>query len=156
MAISSSSTSSRGSRETPHRSGRFSPHQPPQREDLAMSRPAPATVDDYIATFPPHIQPILQQVRQSIRSTAPEAGETISSGMPTFDLPGKHLVFFAGWKRQVSVYPLPAGDAAFQEEISRYKRAKGSIQFPFRAGGPYDLVERIVGLLVAEKPEAGR
>ncbi len=111
------------------------------------------TIDEYIATSPADIQAILEKVRQSIHKAAPDAVETISYGIPTFDLNGKHLVFFAGWKHHISLYPLPAGDETFQQELAHYKRAKGTIQFPLDKPIPYDLVEKIITLLMKEKPE---
>ena len=111
------------------------------------------TIDEYIATFPQDTQAILEKVRQSIHKAAPDAVETISYDMPTFDLNGKHLVFFAGWKHHISLYPTPAGDEAFQEKLSRYKRVKSTVQFPLDKPVPYDLVEQIVTLLILEKPE---
>src|SRR5579859_7848311 len=95
------------------------------------------TIDEYISSFPQDMQVILEKVRQSIRKAAPDVVETISYDMPTFDLNGKHLVFFAGWKHHISLYPIPAGDEAFQKKISHYKRAKGSIQFPLDKPVPY-------------------
>ena len=111
------------------------------------------TIDEYISTFPADIQVILEKVRQSIHKVVPEAAETMSYAMPTFDLDGKHVVFFAGWKHHLSLYPLPAGDEVFQQAIANYKRARGSIQFPFDKPIPYDLVEQIVTLLIEETPE---
>jgi uncharacterized protein YdhG (YjbR/CyaY superfamily) len=111
------------------------------------------TIDDYISTFPADIQTILEKVRQSIQKAAPDAIETISYGIPTFNLNGKHVVFFASWKHHISLYPLPAGDEAFQQEIAHYKRAKGTIQFPLDKPLPYDVVEKIVTLLIKESPE---
>lgn len=112
-----------------------------------------ATIDEYISTFSGEIQAVLEKVRQAIHRAAPEAVETISYGMPTFNLNGRHLVFFAGWKKHISLYPLPAGDEAFQQELSHYNRAKGSIQFPFDKPIPYDFVEHIVTLLMRESPK---
>lgn len=111
------------------------------------------TIDEYISIFPADIQVILEKVRQAIHKAVPEAAETMSYAIPTFDLNGKHVVFFAGWKHHISLYPLPAGDEAFQQAIAPYKRAKGSIQFPFDKPIPYDLVEHIVTLLIKETPE---
>ena len=111
------------------------------------------TIDGYISTFPSDIQAILENVRQAIQKAAPEATETITYGIPTFNLNGKHLVFFAGWKHHISLYPLPAGDEAFRQAISHYKKAKGTIQFPLDKPTPYDLVEQIVTLLMKENPE---
>ncbi len=72
-----------------------------------------ATIDAYVGTFPPEVQAILEQIRQVIHTAAPDATETISYNIPTYDLQGQHLIFFAGWKDAISVYPLPAGDASF-------------------------------------------
>jgi uncharacterized protein YdhG (YjbR/CyaY superfamily) len=115
-----------------------------------------ATIDEYISTFPEESQAVLEKVRQAIHKAAPEAVETMSYGMPTFNLNGKHVVFFAGWKRHISLYPLPAGDEAFQQALSHYKRAKGSIQFPFDKPIPYDFVEHMVTLLMRESPAKER
>jgi uncharacterized protein YdhG (YjbR/CyaY superfamily) len=111
------------------------------------------TIDEYISTFPGKIQAVLEKVRQAIQKAAPEAAETMSYGIPTFNLNGKHLVFFAGWKHHISLYPIPAGDEAFQQELSHYKRAKGTIQFPLDKPIPYDFVEKIVTLLMMESSE---
>ena len=111
------------------------------------------TIDEYISTFPEEIQAVLEHVRRAIHRAAPEAAETMSYEMPTFDLGGKHLVFFAGWKQHISLHPLPAGDEAFQQELAHYKRAKGTVQFPLDKPLPYDFVEQIVTLLIRESPE---
>ena len=109
------------------------------------------TIDEYISTFPDDIQAMLEKVRQAIQKAAPEVVETISYGIPAFNLDGKHLVFFAGWKHHISLYPIPAGDEAFQQKIAHYKRVKSTIQFPLDKPIPYDLVEKIVTLL--RKPD---
>jgi uncharacterized protein YdhG (YjbR/CyaY superfamily) len=111
------------------------------------------TIDEYISTFPVNIQAILEKMRQAIQKAAPEAVETMSYSIPTFDLNGKHLVFFAGWKHHISLYPIPAGDEAFQQQIAHYKRVKSTLQFPLDKPIPYDLVEKTVTLLIMEKPE---
>jgi uncharacterized protein YdhG (YjbR/CyaY superfamily) len=109
------------------------------------------TVDEYISTFPVDTQAILEKMRQAIQKAAPDAIETISYNIPTFDLNGKHLVFFAGWKHHISLYPIPAGDEAFQQQIAHYKRVKSTVQFPLNKPVPYDLAEKIVTLLMMEK-----
>jgi uncharacterized protein YdhG (YjbR/CyaY superfamily) len=111
------------------------------------------TIDEYISTFPVDIQAILEKVRQAIQKAAPDAKETIRYGIPTLNLNGKNLVFFACWKHHISLYPIPEGEGAFQQKISQYKRAKGTIQFPLDKPIPYDLVEKIVTLLMMENPK---
>lgn len=110
----------------------------------------PQTIDDYIQSFPADIQKILQKVRKTIRKAAPEAVETINYQMPTFKLNGKNLVHFAAWKSHIGFYATPSGNTAFKKDLSKYKGAKGSVQFPTTEPIPYDLIEKIVVFRVKE------
>jgi uncharacterized protein YdhG (YjbR/CyaY superfamily) len=108
------------------------------------SKPKFTTMDAYIASVPKDAQDILEKIRQIIRKAAPGAVEAISYQIPTFKLNGKNLVHFAAWKDHVGFYATPSGNAAFKKELSRYKVAKGSIQFPLDEPIPYDLVTKMV------------
>ena len=112
--------------------------------------PAADTIDEYIAEFPPETRAKLQEIRALVSATAPDATETISYAIPTFDLKGKHLVHFAGFAKHVGFYPIPTGMEAFKEELSAYKTGKGSVQFPLSEPLPTDLIRRIVIFRVAE------
>lgn len=109
------------------------------------------TIDEYIEGFPKDVQGVLRRVRQTIRRAAPEAVEAISYQMPTFKLNGTNLVHFAAFKNHIGFYPTPSGIEAFQEVLSVYKSAKGSVQFPIDQPVPYDLVRRIVLARVKEE-----
>lgn len=106
-------------------------------------------IDDYISRFEPDIQLLLQEIRRVIRKAAPEATEAISYQMPTYVYFG-NLVHFAAFKNHIGFYPAPSGIEAFKEEISKYKWAKGSVQFPLDQPVPLDLIRRIVLFRVAE------
>lgn len=108
-----------------------------------------SNIDEYIALFPEEIQVILAKIRQIIKENAPEASEKISYQMPTFFLNG-NLIHFAAFKNHIGLYPTPTGIDAFKEELSKYKGAKGSVQFPLDQPIPYDLIKRIVLYRVAE------
>ena len=108
------------------------------------------TMDEYIKTFPEDVQSILEKMRKTIRKAAPEAVEAISYQMPTFKIDGKNLVHFAAQKNHIGFYPTPSGTEAFKKELSRYKGAKGSVQFPIEEPIPYDLVKKIVMFRVKE------
>ena len=107
------------------------------------------SIDEYIASFPPEIQARLEAMRATIRAAAPDAEEKISYQMPTFFLKG-NLVHFAAFKQHIGFYPAPRGIEEFKEELSIYKGAKGSVQFPLDQPLPLDLVARIVRFRVAE------
>jgi uncharacterized protein YdhG (YjbR/CyaY superfamily) len=118
----------------------------------------PTTIDEYIAGFPSDVQAILQRIRATIRKAAPQAEETIKYQMPTFVLHG-NLVHFAAFKNHIGFYPVPTGIEAFKKELSAYKGAKGSVQFPLDQPIPYGLISRIVKFRVKEnlaKAEAKR
>lgn len=107
------------------------------------------TMDEYIAAFPKNIQDILERLRRVIRESAPESDETINYGIPTFKLNG-NLVHFAAFKRHIGFYPTPSAVVAFKKELSPYKQAKGSVQFPIDQPIPFDLVKKIVRFKVKE------
>jgi uncharacterized protein YdhG (YjbR/CyaY superfamily) len=113
------------------------------------NRSAANSIDEYIAEFPPETQKVLEELRALIRAAAPDARETISYAIPTFDLNG-HLVHFAGYERHVGFYPTGRGVEAFKEELKPYKGGKGSVQFPLGEPLPTDLIRRIVEFRVEE------
>ena len=108
------------------------------------------SVDEYIAGFPPPTQQALQEMRRLIRSVAPAAVETISYAIPTFDLGGRHLVHFAAYGRHIGFYPTRRPIEVFKEELTPYKSAKGSVQFPLDRPLPLDLIRRMVEFRLAE------
>ncbi len=119
------------------------------------NRSAATTIDEYIAEFPDETREVLEQLRALIRETAPEATETISYAIPTFDLNGRHLVHFAGYARHVGLYPTGSGVEAFRDELEPYKRGKGSVQFPLGTPLPVELIRRIVLFRLDEEAARG-
>ncbi len=113
---------------------------------------SPTSIDAYIADFPEKTQELLQQVRAVIKQAAPDAGEKIGYGIPTFTLNG-NLVHFAGYKHHIGFYPGALGIEVFMDEISKYKWAKGSVQFPIEEPIPFDLITRIVKFRVKKNLE---
>lgn len=119
---------------------------------MERSKNTPQTIDEYIAGYPPDIQQILEKIRTTVREAAPDAIETISYQIPTFKLEG-NLVHFAAFKKHIGFYPAPSGIEQFDEQLSKYKRAKGSIRFPLDEAIPYDLISEIVRFRVRENLE---
>jgi uncharacterized protein YdhG (YjbR/CyaY superfamily) len=114
------------------------------------------TIDDYIASFPTDVRAILEAVRGAIRKAAPGAEETISYQLPTFTLNGKYLVYFGAWKHHIGLYPILAVDEALEKELSQYRAGKGTLRFPLRKPVPYELIERLVELLMRKSQEGER
>jgi len=110
-----------------------------------------ATIDEYISSFPDDVQIILREVRQAILNAAPAADEAISYQIPTITLSGRNLVHFAAWKHHIGLYPIPTADEAFEQKIAPYRAARGTARFPLQKPIPYDLIERVEGLLVEQR-----
>ena len=102
------------------------------------------SVDDYIALQPEGVRGSLKRVRDAIRKALPKAEETISYKMPAYKMHGEPVLYFAGWKRHYSLYPV--GDrlvAAFGDELAPYKMEKSTLRFPLSEPVPIKLIERI-------------
>ena len=90
--------------------------------------------------------------RQRAQKAAPKAEEAISYGMPAFKLNGL-LVWFAAYAKHIGFYPRVSAIAAFKKELSIYKGAKGSVQFPLDKPLPLALITRIVKFRAKENRE---
>ena len=123
--------------------------------NLLTSRSHFKTMDEYIAEFPKNVRDVLEELRGVIRESAPQAEEAISYGIPTFKLNG-NLVHFAAFKNHIGFYPTPSAIDAFNKELSPYKQAKGTVQFPIDNPIPFDLVRKIVRYRVKENRESGK
>lgn len=110
-------------------------------------------IDEYIADFSTETQAILQEIRATIKKSAPDATESISYGMPAYKLNGKPLVYFAAFKNHIGFYATPTGHAEFAEELSIYKQGKGSVQFPIDKPMPFGLIGDIVQFRVMQNLE---
>lgn len=99
---------------------------------------------NYINNFPTETQNILLKIRNLIKEIAPEATESISYGMPAYKNNNKPLVYFAAYDNHIGFYATPTGHKAFENELSKYKQGKGSVQFPINQEIPYDLIKKIV------------
>jgi uncharacterized protein YdhG (YjbR/CyaY superfamily) len=113
------------------------------------------SIDDYSRDFPKEIRKKLTEMRKAIQKQAPQATEKISYQIPTFYLNG-NLVHFAGYEKHIGFYPTSSGISAFKGELSEYKHAKGSVQFPLEDSLPIALIREIVKFRVKENTSKSR
>ena len=114
------------------------------------NKPGFTSMDEYIATFPEATRKMLEELRAAIKAAAPGAREKISYQIGAFELNGKNLIGFAGWKNHIAMYPIPSGSAAFNREVSKYADGKGTLRFPLDKPLPLKLIRRIVKYRVAD------
>lgn len=119
---------------------------------MDKSKTAPATVDEYISGFPIEIKKRMQELRKTIKAAAPKADEVISYQMPGYKYFGM-LVYFAAYKNHIGFYPGAGGVLEFYKELSSYKSAKGSVQFPHDRLIPLGVISKIVKFRVKQNEE---
>jgi uncharacterized protein YdhG (YjbR/CyaY superfamily) len=112
----------------------------------------PTTITEYINAAPIEARVKLREMRACIRTAAPGATESMKWGMPAFSS-RRILVMFAGFKHHIGFYPTPSAVKAFAKNLSRYKTAKGSIQFPLEKPLPLPLIRKITAFRVREENE---
>jgi uncharacterized protein YdhG (YjbR/CyaY superfamily) len=110
-----------------------------------------ATVDDYVAALPDDARPLMEEVRRVVHRVVPGVTEKISYQMPTFVLDGLPLVHVAAWKKHLGLYPLPPMDGELAAQVEPYRGAKDAMQLRYDRPVPYDLVERVVAVLLERR-----
>jgi uncharacterized protein YdhG (YjbR/CyaY superfamily) len=111
------------------------------------------TIDDYLFQLPENQQLALEELRQVIRDTAPEAEELISYGMPAFKHNGM-LVYFAAFKSHCSFF---VGNGSLVKEmgdaLKGFKTVTSGIHFTPKNPLPAELVREIVLIRMAQNAE---
>jgi uncharacterized protein YdhG (YjbR/CyaY superfamily) len=115
---------------------------------------AASDVDAYIAGFAEPVQALLQSVRQAVRRAAPAAQEGISYRIPAYRLNGRVLIYFAGFKQHIGLYPIVAGDGLSANEFAEHASGKASLRFALDRPLPLALIERVVKAKAAASSKA--
>ncbi len=101
-------------------------------------------VDEYLAGVSPEMRVALQQLRETIRSAAPDAEEVISYRIPAFRQNGM-LVHYAAFRDHGSFF---AGHTTalpkFAREVKPFLSGKTTLRFTPERPIPERLVRRIV------------
>ncbi len=119
----------------------------PDREKKSFTN-----VDEYIDAALIGVDERLHEMRQIIRTAAPDTEETISYNIPAYKSEGVVVMQFAGFTEHTSLsfFPTAGAYAAFAEELSAYKTSKSAIRFPLDEPLPVDLIDAIVRFRVNE------
>ena len=112
----------------------------------------PRTVNEYIKAAAPEARKKLREMRACIRKAAPGAKEELKWSMPAFSY-RRILVVYAAFKNHIGLFPTPSAVRAFAKQLTGFKTAKGSIQFPLEKPLPLPLIRKIAAFRVKESIE---
>ena len=109
-----------------------------------------ASINEYVSTLPENAQKAMSEIIATIKAKVPNAEEHISYNMPAFKVNGEYFVHFSAWKNHIGMYPIPAGNEAFQKQIEPYRSAKSSLNFPLDKPMPIKLIEKVIKFRISE------
>ena len=112
----------------------------------------PKTVAEYINTAPKEARKKLREMRACIRSAAPGAEESLKWGMPAFSYK-RILIICGAFKHHIGFYPTTSATKAFTKQLSKFKHAKGSVQFPLDQPLPLALIRKIAAFRAQESKQ---
>jgi uncharacterized protein YdhG (YjbR/CyaY superfamily) len=111
------------------------------------------TVDEYLASLEPETKRAVKELRKAIKGVVPKAEEVISYNIPALKQDGVGLIWYAGWKEHVSLYPGSSAMIAAIKGLAPYAGGKGTIKFPSDKPLPVGMIEKIVKFRVKENAE---
>ena len=109
----------------------------------------PATVEEYLAGFPPPAQEVLRQLRAAILRGAPGSREAVRYQMAAFQLGGHAWLNLGGWARHAGLYPVHEYDD-LEAEVAPYRTTGSTLKLPYAGPVPYGLVERLAARIAAD------
>ncbi|WP_228455480.1 iron chaperone [Chryseobacterium potabilaquae] len=109
-------------------------------------------IDEYIGSFPESTQKKLYLLRELIHSQMSNIEEYIGYQMPAFKYKERPLIYFAGYKNHIGLYPGAEAIKNFMQDFVNYnyKFSKGAVQFPINTDLPMDLIQKIVKFRIWE------
>lgn len=112
-------------------------------------------IEQYLAQQPSEISEKLQLIRQIIRNVVPEATESFSYQMPSFDYYGK-LAYYAVFKEHYSLFVMPEVLKVFKDKLKTYSLSKSAIRIPSGEPVPEALIREIVAFAAQSNLEKKR
>ena len=115
------------------------------------TKKAAGMIRAYIAAQPPRTRVTLRKMRETIHAAAPGAEDAFSYRIPAVKLDGKSLVWYAGFTKHTSLFPIGAAiRQKLAKDLAGYETSTGTVRFPLDKALPVNLVKRLVKARVQE------
>lgn len=124
-----------------------------------MKKQVLTSVEDYLASFPESTREALESVRRVVHAQVERVAgrgaleEHVRYSMAGFELRGRPVIYLAGWKKHLSIYP---SSRAVEDELGaalapyRAKDTRGTLKFSLTEPLPLDLIARVIAVRTRE------
>lgn len=104
--------------------------------------------DTYLESQSEEGKQMLIHLRTIFHNTIPGIKESMSYGVPAFDLKPnakmKDKIMIAGFKKHVGLYPHPDTIEAFKDRLTPYIISKGTVQIQYHQEIPDELIKDMI------------
>lgn len=114
--------------------------------------PAPATVEEYIASADPSVRERLERLRAAVRAASPDGAEKLRYGMPAIELAPGVWLHIGAWKDHIGVYPVHAMPGELEERVRPYRTTPSTLNLPLDEPAPVDLIGEVAQAIAAGAP----
>ena len=105
----------------------------------------------YLAALPKETRAVLKKLRAHVHAAVPGGTQGFTYRMPCVRLEERPVVWYAGWKKHVSLYPMTAPIVRANAKALRGREtSKGTIRFPLESPPAAALVAKLVKSRLAE------
>jgi uncharacterized protein YdhG (YjbR/CyaY superfamily) len=101
-------------------------------------------VDQFISSFPEHIQVVLQKLRLTILENAPNVKEELICGLPVYKTKSKVLIYFSLTNERIIIYFSPVRYTEYPTEITEHKHINDSVRFRIDKPIHYNLIGQMI------------
>lgn len=108
------------------------------------------SVDEYIDSFSGDTKARLIEIRYLVRALLPKADERISYNMPAYFIDNKLVVYIAGFKNHIGMYPGRTLSAEYNELAAAYAHGKSTTRFAVDQPVPKEIVQAFIAIRISE------
>jgi uncharacterized protein YdhG (YjbR/CyaY superfamily) len=108
------------------------------------------SVDEYIDSYSGDTKTRLAEIRHLLRKLLPKAEERISYNMPAFYVNDKLVVYFAGFKNHIGMYPGRTLSSVYNALAAPYAHGKSSTRFAVDQPVPEAIIQAFITTRLAE------
>ena len=101
-------------------------------------------IETYIAQSTDKTRTHLTEIYAFIKNKLPFAEECMSYNMPCFKMNGHAVIYFAGNKHHIGLYPTSKPIEALKHRFEHLKCSKGAVQLPLDRPLPLNIIEELI------------